>query len=113
MDKFLLTVLLFCVIGTAGFFGQKLGYTVEGEAHGQQILERDWRDADYGLDVIFAFWENQFKDNALGTGVRCMEYLVNFATFKIDNVPDWMSIAVDGLVLLTLVLIFTLVRGNA
>jgi hypothetical protein len=113
MEKFGLTALLFIVIFTTGYFGQKLGYTIEGDPHGQEIMAEDWQSADYGLDVVFKFWENIFKDNALGTGVRCMEYLVNFATFRIDGVPDWMAGFCDLFVLLALVLIFTMVRGNA
>lgn len=113
MEKFGLTALLFIVIFTTGYFGQKLGYTIEGEAHGSEVLAKDWRDADYGLDVIFAFWENQFKDNAIGTGVKALEYLVNFAAFRIDGVPDWMAGFCDLMVLLSLILIFTLIRGNA
>lgn len=111
-DKIITVAMLFIVIMTIGYFGQKMGYTVEGAERGAEAVQTEWRDADYGLDVVFSFWADKFKDNAIGTGVKCIEYVYNFATLRIDNIPDWLVIIVDFLAFLALVVIFLFIRGG-
>jgi hypothetical protein len=114
MEKFSLCILLFCIVMTAGYFGDRLGYTVEGVPHGKPALAsgEHWQDADYGLDVVFAFWR-QYAPDVLKPVVGAIEYLTNFASFNIDNTPDWMVMIVDLITLLAIVLLFVLIRGNA
>lgn len=114
MEKFGLVVLLFCIIMTTGYFGDRLGYEVEGVPHGRPSLASGdrWQDADYGLDVVFAFWK-QYSPDILKPVIGAVEYITNFASFKIDNTPDWMVLIVDLIVLLAIVLLFVFIRGNA
>ena len=112
MEKFGLSALLFIVIMTAGYFGDKLGYQVDGVPHGRPALaaKTDWQAANYGLDVVFSFW-SQYSPDVLKPVIGAIEYLTNFASFQIDNTPDWMVIIVDLMVLLAIILLYTMVRG--
>jgi hypothetical protein len=112
MDRFLLAALLFIVIVTVGFFGQHMGYTVDGVPAGGVNL-KEWTDYPFfSPQLIVGFWEHIFTDTDHPIIAATIDYIYNFTTFQIDDVPAWLTLIVDLLVVLALILVFTLIRGG-
>ena len=112
MGRYLLVALLFIVIFVTGYFGQHFGYTVHGVPMGSpaaQTSSEDWRESSYGLDVVLSYWQEHFKTNAF---VQSIAYIYAFCTFSIDGTPDWMVGVFYLIILLSLVLLWSMVRGE-
>lgn len=107
-DKVITVAMLFVVIMTVGYFGQKMGYTVEGIPKGENrgITEVGSSSDDAIISITIGEPET---GSAIG---RTIGYLLDFATLRIDNIPDWFVLLVDFVVFLVIVIIFIFIRGN-
>lgn len=113
MNRYTITILLFAVIFVTGYFGQHFGYVVNGVPMGSSPAKyadgKSWSDSDYGLDVAISYWQQKANDNAL---LGAIAYIWYFTSFQIQGVPVWLSAAVDLMVILALLVLWALVRGE-
>lgn len=110
MTKLFVVGFSFVFLFVLGVFGFYAGYTIDGAPMGKMEVEQDaWQEADYGLDVVYSFWDQKARDNAI---FGAFAYLWHMITFNIDGVPFWMQGVVLLVVILDLVVVFMLIRGN-
>jgi hypothetical protein len=112
MDKIITVAMIFIIVFTAGFFGNHFGYTVDGVPQGGLSIKA-WDEYPYfSPQLILGWWEHAFTGNDQSVIAGVLDYLFNFTTFQIDNVPLWLSGIFDLIVLLAFVLIFLMIRGE-
>jgi hypothetical protein len=111
VDKFLMTALLFIVIFVTGYFGQHFGYTVDGVPKGS-LSETEITETVKIGDIPFFDYEPTIEVDKSDSWSAALTYIWDFASFRIDDVPPWLTGFFDLMILLALVLIWTMIRGG-